>query len=46
MEIDSARIGAYVGNFFWPFLRLSAFLLQLRCSVRAVCRVRITIVWR
>lgn len=27
MDIDSARIGAWVGQFVWPFLRLSAFLL-------------------
>ena len=27
MDIDSARVGAWVGQFVWPFLRLSAFLL-------------------
>lgn len=45
MEIDSARIGAYVGNFFWPFLRLSAFLLAAPLfGARSVpVRVRITI---
>lgn len=45
MDIDSARIGAWVGQFFWPFLRLSAFLLAAPVfGARSVpVRVRITI---
>ena len=45
MEIDSARIGAWVGQFVWPFLRLSAFLLAAPLfGARSVpVRVRITI---
>lgn len=45
MDIDSARIGAWVGQFAWPFLRLSAFLLAAPLfGARGVpVRVRITL---
>lgn len=45
MDIDSARIGAWVGQFMWPFLRLSAFLLAAPLfGARSVpVRVRITV---
>lgn len=45
MDIDSARIGAWVGQFVWPFLRLSAFLLAAPLfGARSVpVRVRITV---
>ena len=45
MDIDSARIGAWVGQFFWPFLRLSAFLVAAPVfGARSVpVRVRITL---
>ena len=45
MDIDSARIGAWVGQFVWPFLRLSAFLLAAPLfGARSVpVRVRITL---
>lgn len=45
MDIDSARVGAWVGQFVWPFLRLSAFLLAAPLfGARSVpVRVRITI---
>ena len=45
MDVDSAAIGAWVGQFVWPFLRLSAFLLAAPLfGARSVpVRVRITI---
>lgn len=45
MDIDSARIGAWVGQFMWPFLRVSAFLLAAPLfGARSVpVRVRITV---
>lgn len=44
MEIDSARIGAYVGSFFWPFLRISAFLMAAPLFGSRTVPVRIRLV--